>query len=356
MLSRRVTSWLTALSDPTGPPTALPAQRLRDDQIAHLCDFAHGHGVLPAVVANLKETIQQSGLWRVVAGADEHSVRRRLATALAAAQRHVTTRTTLSLVLRRQLGEIAAALAQRSLPAVVIKGPEFADRLYPLPAYRPFTDLDLLVDRQVMTDVQAVMQSLGYRRKEEPGRKHTEDYGQDSWLRRESDRPGGTVEIHWNLVNSPTIRTGVSIQYNDLQLETGLAGGKGTSEGLTCRASPASLLLIAAVHGATSHQFDRLALLWDVCQAVRGAAGAIDEDWLAQAVRRTGSQRAMAMALHLGRAALAEPKCDRLRQRMRWPGPSLVDRVSLNRSVVIGRRAAFVRARRLTFRQRLKRR
>ena len=47
-------------------------------------------------------------------------------------------RTGLTLALRRQLAQIGAALAERRLPACVLKGPEFADRLYPSPALRPF--------------------------------------------------------------------------------------------------------------------------------------------------------------------------------------------------------------------------
>jgi hypothetical protein len=154
----------------------------------------------------------------------------------------------------------------------------------------------------------------------------------------------------------------MSVRYDDLQLvdDGGSAGanvaGRPTTpaDRMCRRASPAALLLIAAVHGAASHWFDRLSLLWDICQAVRGAAGVIDEPWLAQAVGQTGCTRALAMALHLGAGIVGESACRGLRRRLRLAGPGAISRLLLSRRVVLGMPAPFGRARRLAFRQLLK--
>jgi hypothetical protein len=156
----------------------------------------------------------------------------------------------------------------------------------------------------------------------------------------------------------------LSVQYDDLQLaaqdRTGGSPDAGRpstpSDRLCRRASPAALLMIAAVHGAASHWFDRLCLLWDVCQVARGAAGAVDEDWLAEAVARTGCGRALAMGLYLCEKVLGEPACLQLRRRLGLPKPGVVSRLLLSRSVVLGRPTPFGRARRLAFRQLLKKR
>ena len=81
--------------------------------------------------------------------------------------------------------------------------------------------------------------------------------------------PGAMVEVHDNLVNSPTVRRGVSVRLEDLPLERGPDG--------RLRATPAGLLIIAAVHGAASHGFEKVQHLCDIAQVVRGRAGPVDE-------------------------------------------------------------------------------
>jgi hypothetical protein len=147
--------------------------------------------------------------------------------------------------------------------------------------------------------------------------KHETGYGEESW--RHPARPGGMVEIHWNLVNSPSLRRALSVTYEDLQLEV-----QGRS-----RPSAAAVLLIAAVHGVASHGVDRLQVLCDVVQAVRGTAGALDETWLAQAIPQTGTDRALATALALAYKVYREPACLDLMKRLgierqAWPGKLLL--------------------------------
>lgn len=345
-ISRRLARWLVVLSDPTPLRRALPARRLHAGGIGRLCDAAGAHSVLPAVVAGLKQAVEQHGIARVVGRGDRRDPIR-LETALESAQRRLRHLTAMSLVLRRQLAELVVALRERSLPAMTIKGPEFADRLYPQPSCRPFTDLDLLVPRDVMDEMGDVMLHLGYRLESEPAGKYPGAYGEQTWRRDRADRLEGAVEIHWNLVNSPSLRTGVSVRYNDLQQEPPVAGTAG-------RPTPASLLVIAAVHGAASHRFDRLGLLWDVCQVARGAAGSVDKEWLCDAIDRTGCGPAVAMALHLADAVAGEPACGDLREGVRLSRPGRLDRALLSRAVVLGMPTPLGRARRLWFRQRLK--
>jgi len=130
------------------------------------------------------------------------------------------------------------------------------------------------------------------------------------------------VEIHWNLVNSPSLRRALSVTYEDLQLET---------HQNRPRPSATATLLIAAVHGVASHGIDRLQLLGDVVQAVRGTAGTLDEAWLAQAVPQTGTGRTLATALALAHKVYGEPNCLNLMKRLgierrAWPGNLLLTR------------------------------
>jgi hypothetical protein len=119
--------------------------------------------------------------------------------------------------------------------------------------------------------------------------------------------------------------------------------------------SVGALLIVAAVHGAASHQFDRVGLLWDVAQAASGHAGDIDTTWLANAAQRTGCAKALAMSLHLAAVTLGQPKAAALRRELKLPRPSIVARWLLTPATVMGVRTPLVTARRLGFRQMLKR-
>jgi len=336
-----------ALADPTGPASALPRARLRGGDLAALWDFADAHSVLPAVRANLKQAAERHGPGRILA-ADAPAAGAQLDAAIASAHVRLMARTALSLRIRGQWARIAEALSRRRLPAIVVKGPSFADRLYADPALRPFTDLDLLAPDQAVTDVEAELAELGYRSRSQRT-KYAEGYGERSWRLPEADGVSGTVEVHWNLVNSPTLRAGLSVAYNDLQLTP--PAGPGAS---LPTPSPASLLLIAAVHAGAGHNFDRVGLLCDIGQAARGAAGAIDTDWLAEAAGRTGARRVLAMGLHLCKTVFGEPAGEALARRMHLPAPGLLARALQNRAVVLGCRTPLVRGRRLLFRQSLK--
>lgn len=330
--------WLLATADPAGPRLPLPAA-LHPRRLGAFWGAADRHGVLPAVAANLRALVREHGAERVCREAGP------LEEMLASAEERLVTRTGLSLLLRHRLRAVADALRERGLPAVVLKGPEFADRLYPDPALRPFTDLDLLAAPTAVPQVEAALEALGYRPDPAPRRKHRGGYGERTW--RLPDAPTGAVEVHWNLVNSPPLRRRVSVEYDDLQLEA--------TDGAP-RPTAASLLAIAAVHGATGHRFDRLQVLCDVCQAARGAAGAPDEGWLAEFGRRTGAAEVMATALYLAGRALAEPRCEQMRERLFGRLPGAGARLLLSPAVVLRSRRPLARLRRQLYRELLKKR
>jgi hypothetical protein len=334
-VSGRCFLWLPALADPAGPRSPLPLTPLRPRDLPPLADLADVHGVLPAVVANLKA----AGVLVSAPGAEVDAM-------LTSAARRLAHRTGLALMLRMQAEEIAGTMAQEAVAAVLLKGPDFAARLYPRPALRLFADIDLLVAESAAPRARRVMQDLGYK-PVAAAMKYNAGYGEESWRR--PDRPGGTVELHWNLVNSPTLRRAVSVKLEDLALEDvpAWAGRR--------RPTAAAVLLIAAVHGAASHAFDRLQILYDVAQAVRGAAGPLDEAWLAGAVRRTGATLSLSTALRLAETTLPEPRAGELGRRLGLPAASWMARLALTPAVVLRAHAARDGLRRQAFRELLKR-
>jgi len=250
-----------------------------------------------------------------------------LETALEPARRRWFALAAMSLHLRGRAAEAMLALQARGLPAALIKGEDFADRLYARPGLRPFRDVDLLLPREAMGEASAVVRQLGYR-EVQSGAKYEEGYGErtfDSFA-----APRVRLELHWNLINSPSQRRRSSLGFDDLQWEASPPGGQ-----RRLRASPASSLLVAAVHAVLGHRFDRLQHLCDIRQICRGAAGAPDLKWLREAAGRTGTRAPLAAALEVtarllgdsaSRRALGRLRLGRAAAPCRWlvTGPTLL--------------------------------
>jgi hypothetical protein len=304
---KRIGSWLVTLSDPAGLRPSLPERRLRERELAALCDLADAHGVLPAVAANLGEAAAGQGPGRIVeVAAGRRAASEEVKAALAAAERRMLREKVAVTLLRRQAEEIGAALSARSLTAAILKGPDFAERLYPRTTLRLYKDLDVLVPLRIVPDVEEVLGGLGYGPVKGPPRRASAPV-ERVW--RPPEGRGGTVDVRWNLSHRDLSHR-VSVRFEDLEFEERRA-----SDGLL-RPTPSALLLIAAAHAATPHTFSRLQSLWDTCQAARGVAGPICPQWVAQAAARTGTGIALAVALRLGRDALGDAACGAILERL----------------------------------------
>jgi len=322
-------TWFFALADPacTTPPPPCP---IAIDP-TQLCDLADRHGVLPAAVRALR---------RLDAPPTP------LAATLDEAEGRLLRRVAFALMLRKQLEPVATALANAGIQAVVLKGQAFADRLYPKPFLRPFTDIDLLLRRDDLPGAGATLQVLGYRRNPAPRGKYPGQYGEETW--RLDDPATGALELHWNLVNSPSLRRRCSVELHHLALEP-------AEPDSPPRPTASALLLIAAVHAAASHRFDRLQPLCDVCQAARGAAGAIDAQWLTTTAERTGSTFALATALRLAGAIFGEPVCTTLANTLQPRLPCVLVRHLITPRAVLHATSPIAGIRRQLFREALKR-
>lgn len=265
-------TWLSLLSRPEGPPPSSP--RPPRDRVSDLCDLADRHGVLPAILRNLGSPAPYSWTERLA------------------------WLTGLANWIRHWLHEISVAFTGRRIPHMVLKGPEFADRLYPDPALRLFTDLELLVPKDALPDAAGALAELGYQPQPVPRRKRSADRGEQTWIH--PDRPPGKIEVHWNLTNSPALRQVLSVQLSDLPVEPS------APESSRLTAAPEALLLIAVVHGAASYQFSRFQILCDIRQSLLSAAGPIHQPLLSELVDRTGAALALAAGVELVRGFFPE--------------------------------------------------
>ena len=201
--------------------------------------------------------------------------------------------TGVSMLLAHHGAIVMGALRTANIDAAMVKGPVFARRLYDRESDRPFTDIDILVAPKHLHRANAVLDELGYREARPEGH-DPETYGEFKWL-----LPGNDsilIEVQANLAHAPKLRHGVSLEYGDI-----LEAGDGDPQ------SPVPLLLIAAVHAAAGHQFDRLQHGLDIVQAARLLPES-DIPKLVRAAGKVNGSLALITALNLAQRLFSEPK------------------------------------------------
>jgi len=279
-LPARAYAWLSTTADPITRRTA-PSYPLSSSELAVLINAASAHGVLPAVARSLHYFFDEFGPSAIVSGVNASNDIERTFSEI---DQRLVFLAGQGLLLVHHARSIAAAFARDALPACIVKGPVFSSRLYSQPADRTFTDIDILVAPAALQACAEILHRLGF----VPafGEIRRRDHHEYKWLLPGNDMV--LVEMQTNLIHSPNLGIGIRFSYADL-----LAAGRGDPE------SPTALLLVAAVHGAAGHQFERLQPLVDVLQVARGAAGLIDRERLSRVAAATGATLAVEAALDL---------------------------------------------------------
>ena len=319
------------------PPVRLPAA----EGLETLLRAAGIHGVLPAAIRNLSGLIENEDRESEIA---DSAVLETLRGRLEAARLALAYQTGRQMLMSYHARRVMAGFAAASIPGAIVKGAAFAQKLYPEPSLRTFTDVDILIPAAHRHRTGDVMRPLGFELFEFEDRKGKE-YHEQKWLL--GGKQEVMIEVHSNLVHSPKLRGAMSIGYEDV-----CAAGKEDCSDAT------ALLFVAATHGAIGHQLDRLQHLVDVTPTARGAAGPVDAARLARVSQRCGVTLAVVGALELAGKTFSESRCLDLARRLlpspiaRLPGqllsPELVVRgQSLSRGRGSWRRNLFRQALRI---------
>ena len=196
----------------------------------------------------------------------------------------------LALALTAEGERVLRDLETAGIEVRLVKGAAFARALYP-GELRGFTDIDLLLRREDLATAGAVLSARGY------GHvpfhlKHSTGYAEEKWQRAPGDPLGPLlVELHWDMIGSPTLRQG---RRCDLAL----------LRTTTAAQERAQHLLVAAVHGALGDGFTRLQPLADLARAL---AGPVDLDWLGQRTGEGRLEKPLALALDLAHRCFGQP-------------------------------------------------
>ena len=216
-------------------------------------DAAEAEDVLPA----LAHTLAGAG-WTGV----RPSARRRLADGLAAGRaRH--------LLMTRELGLILRRCAADGIEVMVLKGPVLAERVYPDPALRPFSDLDLLVRPADRFRTDEVLRALGHRRVAD---EHSWDFDVAYDGATLYETPGSVrVDLHWALLTEPRfVWNGDVAEIWERSVAIAVAGEGARGLGRE------DLVLYLATHLAVHHTLAGLLRYWDVALLLEREGDTLD--------------------------------------------------------------------------------
>jgi hypothetical protein len=296
-------SWLVAACDPVTPTQASPGALATADMNAAL-ETARSHAVLGAALNSARA-------WGLADRPEHaHAVRHHAGDHLRDVGR--------TLGLRHVAQQATRKLVAAGITCCILKGEDFAARLYPTQGLRPYRDVDVLVPRAAYREADRIVQSLGFK-PVTPDRKYAAaEYGQISYFALGPEK--WSFELHWNLINSPAQRRLCSLAWEDLEFEPPSAARAGEAYLLT----PNSLLVLASVHACVGHRFDSLQQLCDLRQICRGAAGTVDATEVVELCRHLRCETPLAWSLDLlvrvfncGAARELRSQCDFSRRVVR---------------------------------------
>jgi len=263
MLGRHPARWIGRFSDPAGindvyPPSPV-ATRQATAFAMNVVTQAGGHNTLMAVTHNVRASATDAP-GTLFEGPRRAEAIETLCTALANERLAILGR---SMRLARAAREIATQLAAAGLPAMVVKGPDFAEKAYGGLHLRAFGDIDLLSDPDAAPEVADIVTRHGF--VPVPAKGKRVDHAERKFVRAGPDRDPDMVEIHTDMVHAPELRVAMSLTYRMLT-------------DTQCTGSPtmAGRLVLAALHGATSHMFNRMQYVVDMLAIARAGVDADD--------------------------------------------------------------------------------
>lgn len=230
-------------------------------------------------------------------------------------ERHLIDATVRQLILSRELSALIDAFDRHGIPVIPLKGPALAEMLYPRPGLRPSSDLDVLIDRHALVEVDGLLQGLGYRRVADEHSWAFDVAYDRATLYEGAD--GVRVDLHWSLVSDPRFSWNEAAARSLWQRATKIPVG--TSEVLSL--CPEDLLVYLAVHLAVHHGLAGLLWYWDLARLLEGWSAKLD--WDAIAARATGwrVKRAVYFALRGCDTLFGVSAPRRVMSRLRPRGP-----------------------------------
>jgi hypothetical protein len=225
---------------------------------------------------------------------------------------------------QENLNRIIQAFSGRQLPVILLKGSALVQAVYPDPACRPMSDIDLWVAAERMDEAVAVMQTLGFdllEKMERPTRLQILSGGEIRFGR--PDWAQGLVELHWSpmpgwwLYHTAAVDVAgmwqrrVPLLMDDAGIETTV---------LAYQLDPEDTIIQIAVHIAVNHQFSGTLLRSLADIALTAVLRPINWSLLAERAKQWRVGTAVYLTLHLTDQLFDLPASEPARRHLR-PAP-----------------------------------
>ena len=195
------------------------------------------------------------------------------------------------LILSAELGRLLERFESERISVIPLKGPVLAETLYPHPALRPCSDLDLLIRRESLRPVDDLLQRLGYSRLAD-AHSFQFDLAYDRATLYEGTA-GVRVDLHWGLVSDPRYswNEAEGLTVWDRAIPIRVAGRDALG---LCQED---LVLYLAVHLAVHHGLAGLLWYWDLALILDRWGGKLDWQALIARASRWRVRAALYFAL-----------------------------------------------------------
>jgi hypothetical protein len=218
------------------------------------------------------------------------------------------------LVMTAELGRVLRRCRAEGLDVVVLKGPVLAETVYPEPALRPFSDLDLLVRPADRLRMDTLLRGLGHRREAD---EHSFDFDIAYDGATLYETPAGVrVDLHWSLLTEPRFAWNHAEQAAVWERAVPIVVAGEPARGL----GREDLVLHLATHLAVHHTLTGPLRHWDVALLLDRESEALDWDALLARAARWRVRHALFFVLRAVRSSFAAPVPDRVLAALRPTG------------------------------------
>jgi hypothetical protein len=198
--------------------------------------------------------------------------------------------------LMKRLGLLLEKYDEAEIPVIILKGPALCLSVYPDPALRPFSDLDILISRDNLQKAKSLMPELGYSiiygSYRNPDNLNEELGCEWSYI----DGPN-VVEVHWDLLDKLAPFDIDIKRYWDGALEKAVDGQK------VLIFSPENQLLHLCLH-QYKHHWENLRELVDIAGVIKTYGESIKWERILDESSRSGVGRCVYYSLYLSNQIL----------------------------------------------------
>ncbi|MDZ7695741.1 MAG: nucleotidyltransferase family protein [Deltaproteobacteria bacterium] len=223
--------------------------------------------------------------------------------------------------MERQLREIVAAFNEAEVEVLTLKGPALGRTVYPDPALRPSSDLDLLVRPDQMVSSREILENLGYKCEARLFDAEEILYKDEKFVHLNNPRVYRAIELHWRLHHW------LGIQQDTRTEELFDRAINVESPSLNFKAlGPVDAVIHTAINNAFGHD-DAIRLIWIYDIKMLALKLAVPNDWklLQKRCVEWRARRAVELSLEMARAWMGLRLPQNFADYSTWPQPADIE-------------------------------